>query len=450
MTKLALPFLATLLAILLLAGSPATVESAEKPGSTVRNAFGPEVGHLTNQCRGACGAGCPDSCDKSVSYECIDGARLLLRVVSYECGTHEGCRTHDNCLDVCLKGGAGSGDCQSQCDADAIQDFGAEKTISWLGGGGPYDGKTIFEYTRDASYELEPAYHCPQGSSRQCGTNTGCKTATGKWVEPVFDTYPQAASSAMRISDFRAGPACADKVCTQTADIEITGNDSCDDGPCTRFGMEFDYKNANPAAPLECSTSTSGGDSDFIGGLIKQGSDAMATRRVEPEEDDGLGQLLSMFETVVSSADSPEDVQIKITPFDDDGNPIESQSVGNDLPGRSRPIPSRVDVPATSGHLFVPMYELTSAAKPGQIKERRIRCTHQGTPVLETVVRLRHNATTAQGISGTQDGSSSLTSGSSSGNAVQAECSCECSMKGLVDELCAFFCEEEFAACGSL
>ncbi len=446
MTKLALPSLATLLAILLLAGSPATVESAEKPGATVRNAFGPEVGHLTNQCRGACGAGCPDSCDKSVSYECIDGARLL-KVVSYECGTHQGCRTHDNCLDACLKGGTGSGDCQSQCDANAIQDFGPEKTISWLGGGGPYDGKTIFQYTRDASYELEPAYHCPQGSSRQCGKNAGCETTAGKWVEPIFDTYPQAGAGAMRISDFRAGPACADKVCTQSADIEITGNERCDDEPCTRFAMEFDYENANPAAPLECSTSTSGGDSDFIGGLIKQGSDAMSTRSGEPEEDDGLGQLLDMFQKVVSSADSPEDVQIKITPHDENGNPIESQSVGNNLPGRSRPIPSSVDVPATSGHLFVPMYELTNAAKPGQTKERRIRCTHQGKPVLETVVRLRHKATRQQGISDTQGGSSSLTSDSSSGNAVQAECSCECGMKGLADELCAFFCEEEFAAC---
>lgn len=448
MTKLALPSLATLLAILLLAGSPATVESAEKPGATVRNAFGPEVSHLTNQCRGACGAGCPDSCDKSVSYECIDGARLL-KVVSYECGTHQGCRTHDNCLDVCLEGGSGSGDCQSQCDADAMQNFGPEKSISWLVGGGPYDGKIIFEYTRDTSYELEPAYHCPQGSSRQCGKNAGCETTAGKWVEPVFDTYPQAASGAMRISDFRTGPACADTICTQTADIEITGNDRCDDGPCTRFGMEFDYENANPAAPLKCSTSTSGGDSDFIGGLIKQGSDAMTTRSSEPEEDDGLGQLLSMFQDVVSSADSPEDVQIKITPLDENGNPIESKSVGNDLPGRLRPIPSRVDIPATSGHLFVAMYELTSAAKPGQTKERRIRCTHRGEPVLETVVRLRHIATTPQGISDTKGGSSSLTSGSSSGNSVQAECSCECGMKGFADELCAFFCEEEFAACES-
>ena len=389
MNKLTLPLLASLLAILLLAGSPATVESAEKPGAIVRNAFGPEVGHLTNQCRGACGAGCPDSCDKSVSYECIDGARLL-RVVSYECGTHEGCRAHDNCLDVCLKGGAGSGDCQSQCDADAVQVFGPEKTISWLGGGGPYDGKIIFEYTRDTSYELEPAYHCPQGSNRRCGKSAGCETTAGKWVEPVFDTYPQAGDGAMRISDFRAGPACADKVCTQTADIEITGNDRCDDGPCTRFGMEFDYEGANPAVPLECSTSTSVGDSDFIGDLIKQGADAMATRSGEPKEDDGLGQLLSMFQKVVTSADSPEDVQIKITPFDENGNPIESQSIGNDLPGRSRPIPSSVDIPAASGHLFVPMYELTSAVKPGQTKERRIRCTHQGNPVLETVVRLRH------------------------------------------------------------
>jgi len=448
MTNLSPSLLAILLAIALLAGTPVSVESAEKPGATVRNAFGPEVGHLTNQCRGACGAGCPDSCDKSVSYECIDGARLL-RVVSYECGTHKGCRTHDNCLDACLKGGAGSGGCQSQCDADVMQNFGLEKTMSWLGGGGPYDGKTIFEYTRDASYELEPAYHCPPESSRQCGKDAGCKTTAGKWVEPIFDTYPQAAAGAMHISDFRVGPACADKICTPTADIEITGDDNCDDGPCTRFGMEFDFVHADPTAPLECSTSTSGGDSDFIGDLLKQGSDAMATRSSKPEKDDGMGQMLNMFQQVISSADSPEDVQIKITPFDENGNPIESQSVGNDLPGRSRPIPSHLDIPATSGHLFVPMYELTGAVKPGQTKERRIRCTHRGEPVLETVVRLRHNTPTSQGVGNVNGGNSSLTSGSSSGNAAQTGCSCDCGMMGNADELCAFFCEEEFAACKS-
>ena len=208
MTKLALPSLNTVLAILLLAGSLATVESAEKPGSKVRNAFGPEVLHFTNQCRGACGAGCPHSCDKSVFYECIDGARLI-RVVSYECGTHEGCRKHDDCLDICLKDGTGSGDCQSQCDANAMQEFGPEKTISWLAGGGPYDGKTIFEYTRDTSYELEPAYHCPKGSSRKCGKSAGCETTVGKWVEPIFDTYPQAGAGPARKSEIRMAPAPA-------------------------------------------------------------------------------------------------------------------------------------------------------------------------------------------------------------------------------------------------
>ena len=79
--------------------SPATLAQwSAQPGETKRNAFGPLRGDKTKVCRGACGAGCPDTCTEDVSYECIDSTRLR-RVETYECGTHRGCREHDDCLD---------------------------------------------------------------------------------------------------------------------------------------------------------------------------------------------------------------------------------------------------------------------------------------------------------------------------------------------------------------
>lgn len=198
----------------------------------------------------------------------------------------------------------------------------------------------------------------------------------------------------MRVSEFRSGPACGDSVCEQATDIRVTGADSCISGDCTRFGMEFDYRNADPSAQLECSTSTSGGDSDFIGDLLKQGGDAMTTRNSsDPQSQDGQGEdgmaeLLGMFGKVLASGDSPEDVNVTFTPHDEDGNPIESQRVGSGAGSGPPPIPRSVDLPAASGHLFVPMYQVVDDSNSGQVKERRVRCTHKGTPVLETTFRL--------------------------------------------------------------
>jgi hypothetical protein len=159
--------------------------------------------------------------------------------------------------------------------------------------------------------------------------------------------------------------------------------------------MEFDYENADPSAQLECSTSTSGGDGDFIGDLLKQGGDAMTSRNSGANEqiqggqgEDGMAELLGMFGKVLASGDSPEDVNVTITPHDEDGNPIESQRVGTGYGDAPPSIPNSVDLPAASGHLFVPMYQLESGMQRGQAKERRVRCTHKGAPVLDTTFRL--------------------------------------------------------------
>ena len=359
------------------------------PGDTVRNVFGPDVGLGANQCRGACGGSCPKSCERVVYYEC-SGASQLRRVEAFTCGTHQGCREHDACLDNCLQSNPDSGDCQSQCDATAMEVYGFESSASWALGKGPYDGNTIFEYTRYKPAELEAAYRCPEGAKRQCGDTPGCLAANGSPVDPVFDTYPGAGSRGMRISGLRTGPLCAngDRVCEQSATISMTGADSCASGTCTRFGMEFDYVNADPSAPLECATSTRGGENDFIGDLIKLGGDAMSTRSggADADEEDGMGQLLGMFSKVIASADSPEDVQITMTVTDENGI---TRTAGSEPTNGPAPIPSTITLPASSGHLFVPMYQLAASTQPGVVKERRVTCTHKGEPVLVTAFVLQ-------------------------------------------------------------
>ncbi len=375
------------------AAATALAATMPGPGAIVRNVFGPDVGLGANQCRGACGGGCPKSCALAVTFECM-GPSQLRRVEAFTCGTHPGCREHDACLDDCLQNNPGSLECQPQCDAVAMESYGFESSASWLLGNGPYDGEATFEYTRHGPDQLEPAYRCPEGALRQCDDGGLCIAANGTSVEPVFDTYPAGKPGAMQVSALRAGPVCGgdgDRVCEQSANIKLSGADTCPGGSCTRFGMEFDYRNADPGAPLECATSTRGDDGDFIGDLIKLGGDAIATRSggADSQLGDGMGQLLGMFGKVIASADSPEDLQVSITPLDEHGNPIESQRVGSEPLDGPAPIPRTVDLPAASGHLFVPMYQLASSSRPGVVKERRVTCTHKGEPVLETIFVLQ-------------------------------------------------------------
>ena len=157
----------------MLAPIPSTAQWSAEPGATVRNAFGPQAGNSANECRGACGAGCPDSCAKTVSYECQDASRLR-RVGAYDCGTHQGCRVHDDCLDACLQSGAQGRSCATQCDAEIMDRFGFESAGSWLMGEGPYDGEISFEYTRDAPDAWSAfGHHGAGGSLLFCDRETG-------------------------------------------------------------------------------------------------------------------------------------------------------------------------------------------------------------------------------------------------------------------------------------
>ena len=76
-----------------------------------------------------------------------------------------------------------------------------------------------------------------------------------------------------------------------------------------------------------------------------------------------------------------------MTPLDEDGNPDTARAVGTGVDGPP-PVPRTVDLAGSSGSLFVPMYQLRRGMDRGEVKERKIRCTHKGAPVIETVFRL--------------------------------------------------------------
>jgi hypothetical protein len=318
----------------------------------------------------------------------------MLRVETFTCGTHQGCREHDDCLDRCSQQHGAGYDCAAQCHGEAVERYGLERAISWAAADGPFDGEPItFEYTRSAPGEAPPTFHCPEGAHLTCSQGEARCLEGGTAVLPVFDSYQTTPSGAMRISNFRSGPLCGDGVCGQARDIRVTGEDTCDSGSgptrCSRYGLEFDYTDADPALPLECSSTIEGGSGDFIGDLIKKGFDSAPELGADTfEGNEGLGQLLGMFQKVVASADSPEDVQISMVPHGPDGQPIESQRVGSSPRSGLPPVPRTVDLPAESGHLVVPMYELSDSPAGGSSKVREIRCSHDGVPVLETTFRL--------------------------------------------------------------
>ena len=385
MTTVPRCLLVPLLLALMLPVAAAAQWSAQ-PGETVRNGFGPLKGESASMCRGACGLGCPSSCKTRVSYECAESDRLI-QVKSYICSTHQGCREHDDCLDACEKRGIEGMDCDAYCHAEAVETYGVENAVAWAAGGGPTDGPPIFfQYTHESPNLPEPAFRCPEGSELQCGRKKGsCMIAGVGNVEPVFDSYPAAGPGAMRIAGFKSGHLCGEAVCEQTTLIQVAGRDNCERGPCTRYGVEFDYEDADPSQPLECTGEVTDGG-DFVGNMLKKGAD-MIPQQGDGTGEDGMAELVGMFQQILKSADTPEDVKITMTPLDEHGNPIKSQSVGNQYTGPAS-VPRTVDIPSSSGHMVVPMYQLMGTGNPP--KARMVRCSHKGIPVLEVAFQLQY------------------------------------------------------------
>jgi hypothetical protein len=191
-----------LVTTVLLGVSPLAAQWAKAPGETVRNAFGPTIGTGAALCRGACGPDCPPTCKVSSFWDCSDPQRAV-RVTSYDCGTHRGCREHDDCLDECSRRYPGSvrvpttfdggfaksvdevrdhvggewrpiarnfylGECSAACHAEGLLGFGFDATNSWRNGGGPFDGRTVFEYTLDGPGGEAETFECADDEVLVC------------------------------------------------------------------------------------------------------------------------------------------------------------------------------------------------------------------------------------------------------------------------------------------
>jgi hypothetical protein len=344
---------------------------ARQPGERVRNAFGPTGG----VCRGACGMGCPSSsCAPITSFECAAPDRLR-RVRTYDCGTHQGCRAHDDCLDRCRQRQEQGFDCDAQCHTEAVKQYGVETATAWGLGAGPVDSQRItFEYTRDAPDIPEPLFRCPTGTRLSCGGTAGrCLTDAGTEAAPVFAAY-DGNPGGMRVSAFQSGRVCRDddksRVCEQAIDINVTGDR-------TWYGFEFDYANANPAAPLRCFAT--GAEDDFMGKVI-----GSAITLMPADDTTELGKLLGRMQTELGRGASLTDLLSGVKVRSAGQPPPVVEPAAPAAPG----VPGSVPVPAASGHLVVPMFELSQGAPPGSTLLREVRCSHNGSPVLETTFRL--------------------------------------------------------------
>lgn len=113
-------------------------------------------------CRGACGANCPPTCREGpdastcVEWQTAD-CQWHAKVCTYpvlECGTHEGCRTHDACYDDCA-GAAVPFACRLGCDRACVTKHGFENCTSWAQGKPPYDEQWLSFAGTPTSYTYD-------------------------------------------------------------------------------------------------------------------------------------------------------------------------------------------------------------------------------------------------------------------------------------------------------
>lgn len=96
-------------------------------------------------CRGACGVDCDytDACTEDIVgiTRCFGNA-TSHRWCTYsvtECGSHQACRTHDQCFDNCVAflPPAEVANCQNGCNIQCIEDWNDLDCAAWATGHGP-------------------------------------------------------------------------------------------------------------------------------------------------------------------------------------------------------------------------------------------------------------------------------------------------------------------------
>ncbi|TWJ02465.1 uncharacterized protein DUF4157 [Mucilaginibacter frigoritolerans] len=101
-------------------------------------------------CRGACGVNCPDTCTHEADQViCLpDSTGTCHFTYTYtgvlSCGSHAGCRTHDDCYDACEAAGDTLGFCHRGCDLDCKSHYDLSTCVGWAQGNGPFDMRLRF------------------------------------------------------------------------------------------------------------------------------------------------------------------------------------------------------------------------------------------------------------------------------------------------------------------
>jgi len=105
-----------------------------------------------SECRGACGANCPPTCtpvpDVTVCVpDATGGCHYTCTYTGVlDCGSHRGCRDHDDCYDAVAAAGETSiyGPLHRGCDMTCIDHFSLRQCNTWRTGGGPFDRRMRF------------------------------------------------------------------------------------------------------------------------------------------------------------------------------------------------------------------------------------------------------------------------------------------------------------------
>lgn len=128
-------------------------------------------------CRGACGPDCPSSCaplnDQHLCVQDSHGCNYLCVYHVISCGSHAGCRTHDDCYDACAESEnetelcTSAGICHCRCDLGCRSNYGIVNCTSWMLGHGPFDSVLNFSEQPRQTGPFDSCPSCPFGACPQ-------------------------------------------------------------------------------------------------------------------------------------------------------------------------------------------------------------------------------------------------------------------------------------------
>ena len=146
-------------------------------------------------CRGACGIDCPaHRCSPEADYvKVINKGTASQGICTYPnvvaCDSHQGCRDHDACYDVCTESRGESslfGTCHQACNTDCFNTFGYTSCALWADmPGSVIDGLgTLVDYSAGPSFDRIMYFSDEPTFTPRPATTTTTKTTTVTTTRP--------------------------------------------------------------------------------------------------------------------------------------------------------------------------------------------------------------------------------------------------------------------------